>query len=324
MNNTGRDVWYEGDHLAGGIDALTGWGHPRHEIWTASAGYNDDGDPQIVSLGISNLQILNGNGELLLDVAHREVRAVRAVEGLGVQINVAPAMSSRPMKWTHCVVDQDARYLEGSWLNMSTHHHDGTQLNPLHWKEEDYAYYVGRVVTEGARCDSTLIGVVISSRELLRQPTTGIYGSSGQPLADALKDLGLHSSALADIGERYEAWYKRRNLAAHGFRRTDADGRPSSNVYKPKKGSRKRPPDVLFEIEEQDFRDLAMIWSAFYFLYHDAFRVLLYLDASAPLASTSPLLTEVEAQELLKQIPMPNSVHESERLPSTGFTSYPS
>lgn len=67
-----------------------------------------------------------------------------------------------------------------------------------------------------------------------------------------------------------------------------------------------------------------MIWSAFYFLFHDAFRVLLYLDASAPLASTSPLLTEEEAQELLKQIPMPNSVHKSERLPSTGFTSYPS
>lgn len=315
MSNSGKDVWYEGDHVRGGTQALIDWGYPREDFRMASAGYNDAGEPQVLALGSSHLWIVNRNGGVVVEVAHRQVRGVRSVAGMGVQVHVAPGPPSRQRMWIHVVADHEAKYLEDTWLITRTHQHNGVQLNPLHWKEEDYAYYVGRVITEGARCDSTLIGLALIARPLLGLSTKGIYGSSGSQLGDALKPLGKISPPLEDLRERYLAWYKKRNLAAHGFRRTDPDGRPLSTVYKPKKGRSGQPPEVLFEAEEQDFADLARIWSAFYSLNHDAAQASSHLIGAAHLTFPVEPPTRDGTIKILKGLPRFNSVSDSQRLP---------
>ena len=306
MTNKARgEVWYEGGHVEGGFEVLKGSGHLRSEVLTASAGYSDAGEPQVLVLGHSNLEILSGGGDLHLDVGDREVRAVRPVEGSGIEVCITRMGVSglRPTRWMHRISDADARYLEQSWLDSSPFMHSGTQLNPLPWREEEYAYYVGRVVTEASRCDVALVALVLLARALLGRPDGAIYGASGEQLADALDELGALSPALADIGERYRAWYRQRNFASHGIRGRDAAGRPTGQVFKAKRG-RRLTPEVAVEIEDQDFRELALVWRAFYALNHDAFDATIHVSGRG------------DPEDVLARIPMPNSVSATERLPS--------
>lgn len=299
------EPWYDGDHVEGGFKVVESTNHTRADVWTASAGYSDEWEPQVLILGSGNLEILTGDGELILDVVYREVRAVRLVQGSGVEVCVTGMRPEglRPKRWLHRLSDVDARYIEQSWLDSSPFMHSGTQLNSLPWREEEYAYYVGRVVTEESRCDAALVALVLSARELLEQPLEGVYGQSGTPLADALDKLGAYGAAFIDIGERYRAWYRHRNFAIHGTRAWDAAGRPTAQVFKAKKPKGKAP-EYAVEIEDQDFRELALLWRAFYALNHDAMAAFFFI--SRPRVS----------RDLLAQIPMPNTVSASERLPS--------
>jgi hypothetical protein len=155
------------------------------------------------------------------------------------------------------------------------------------------------------------------ARPLLGLPTKGVHGSSGSQLAQAFEELGEVSAPLKDLKERYVAWYEKRNLAAHGFRFTDADGSPQSTVYKPKRGQRGQSPEVLFEAEEQDFEDLARIWSAFYFLNHDAAQASIHLSASALLTFDVERPSKEESIKILRELPQFTSVSKSQRLPSS-------
>ncbi|GAB3537220.1 hypothetical protein GCM10027403_20760 [Arthrobacter tecti] len=203
----------------------------------------------------------------------------------------------------HRVSDADAKYLEEGWLNSTPSMHSGQQLNRLPWREEEYAYYVGRVVTEASRCDVALVSLVLSARALLGQPDGTIYGASGAQLADALDDLGALSPAIADIAERYRAWYRQRNFASHGIRGRDATGRPTGQVFKVRRG-RRQTPRIAVEIEDQNFRELALIWGAFYALNHDAFRAAIDISRQG------------NPEDVMARMSMPNSVSASERLPS--------
>lgn len=304
-NDSSGEPWYEGDHIEGGFKVLELTNHSRTDVWIASAGYNEAREPQVLILGSNNLEILAGDGELVLDVGYREVRSVRLVQGSGVEVCVTSMGSTglRPRRWMHRLSDADARYIEQSWLDSSPFMHSGTQLNSLPWREEEYAYYVGRVVTEASRCDAALVALVLSARELLEQQLEGVYGQSGTALADALDKLGAYGAAFIDIGERYRAWYRHRNFAAHGTRAWDAAGRPTAQVFKAKKPKGKAL-EYAVEIEDQDFRELALLWRAFYALNHDAMAALFFISRQGA------------SGDLLAQIPMPNTVSASERLPS--------
>lgn len=299
------EPWYDGDHVEGGFKVLEVTSQSRADVWTASAGYSDAWEPQVLVLGTSHIEILTGDGELLLDVGYREVRAVRLVQGSGVEVCVTGMgpTSLRPKRWMHRLSDVNARYIEQSWLDSSPFIHSGTQLNSLPWREEEYAYYVGRAVTEASRCDVSLAALVLTARELLEKPPEGVYGQSGKPLADAIEDLGRYNPAFVDIGQRYRAWYLLRNFATHGTRGWDAAGRPTGQVFKAKRPTGKAP-EYTVEIEDQDFSQLALLWRAFYALNHDAMAALYFI--SRPGASG----------DLLAQLPMPNTVSASERMPS--------
>lgn len=304
-NTSSGEIWYDGDHVEGGYKVLERSTHPRSNVQFASAGYDDAWEPQVLVLGCSNLEILNGHGELLLDAGQREIRAVRLAEGVGVEVCLTSmgATGLRPTKWMHRLSDADARYMEQCWLDSSPFMHAGTQLNQLPWREEEYAYFVGRVVTEASRCDAALAALVLTARELLGQPLEGVHGQSGNPLAEVIDKLGPYGPAFVDIGERYRAWYRHRNFATHGTRKWDAAGRPTAQVFKAKK-PRGKSPEYAVEIADQDFSDLALLWRAFYALNHDAMAALFFI--SRPGASG----------DLLAQIPRPNTVSESERLPA--------
>jgi hypothetical protein len=305
-SNVGGERWYKGDHVEGGYAALERSGRSRDEVLTASAGYSEADEPQVLVLGYGHLEILSGDGDLLLNIGDRDVRAVRLAEGRGVQVCIGQASGSAlgPTRWLHRVSDPDARYLEQCWLDSPRFMQPGMQLNPLPWRDEEYAYYVGRVVAEASRCDAALAGLVLSARALVGKPPGKIHGASGKILADALDEFAELSPAFADLGERYRAWYSQRNFATHGIRGRDAAGRPTGRVFKATRGRAGQPPDVAFEVRDQDFRELALLWRAFYALQLDA------LEATIHITGTGT------PEEILAQMPTPNSVSASDRLPS--------
>ena len=151
-SNARGEVWYEGDHVEGGFEVLERSGHPRTEVLT-DGGTAAPGDHRCSCWVTTNLEILSGDGDLLLDVGDREVRAVRPDLGRFGHPSVHHQHGESgllPTRWMHRISDADARYLEQCWLDASPFMHPGTQLNRLCWREEGYAYYVGRVVTEAS------------------------------------------------------------------------------------------------------------------------------------------------------------------------------
>ncbi|WP_146069656.1 hypothetical protein [Arthrobacter sp. B0490] len=60
---------------------------------------------------------------------------------------------------------------------------------------------------------------------------------------------------------------------------------------------------MVVEIENQDFRELTLVWRAFYALNQDAFLAFFHINGDGP-----PV-------EVLARIPMPNTVSKEDRLP---------
>lgn len=300
------EPWAEEEHIICGSRVLDQLNHPRDEVWTASCGYNDRNERQILVFGLSNLEILSPAGDVLLDVGHKEVRGIRRVENIGVEVCVSGAVSGteiRPRRWAHRVSDQDAQYLEEHWLNLTPVTHSGVGLNSLHWREDEYAYFVGRVVTEAAKCEVTLAELAITGMKLLGKDTEGVHGESGSQLAKFLTDLGAKSPAIAEIAERYDAWHEWRNFAVHGIRARDARGHVTEQVFKVPRAKQARKLNVSIQIMDQDFERLALAWHAFYMLNHDAWATRMLIP---PTGGT---------QQLLWDLPMSTSVSDKGRLP---------
>lgn len=293
------------DHLSKGRDFLRQVGRSLHHVQLASFGRNESGDPQALVLGWSAVEILDANGRQLLEVGDRDIRGLRLIDGRGVEVCISKVWTFEvpTTRWMHCVRDEEAQYLEQAWLNWVPLAHEGTQLTPLPWREEEYAYRAGRVVTEAARCDAALTGLVVAAKQILGEPASKIYGASGGILADALDRLGWHSATIADIGERYRAWYKQRNYVVHGVRGMGTSDHPLSRVFKPAKASRSQPEQSAWDVQDQDFSDLTMIWHAFWALRHDAILVLPHLA------------TADDPEEVFSRIPQADTVLPSERLP---------
>lgn len=293
------------DHISKGRDFLHRIGRSLHHVQLASFGRNETGDPQALVLGWSAVEILDANGRQLLEVGDRDIRGLRLIDGRGVEVCISKVWTFEvpTTRWMHSVRDEEAQYLEQAWLNWVPLDHEGTQLTPLPWREEEYAYRAGRVVTESARCDAALTGLVVAARQVLGKPASGIHGKSGQELADALDRLGAYSRTVADIGERYRAWHELRNYVVHGIRGLGTAEQPMSRIFKPVKASRSRPEQSAWGIQDQDFADLAMIWHAFWALRHDAIRVLPHLATSE------------NPEEAFSRIPQADTVLPSERLP---------
>ncbi|GAB3253137.1 hypothetical protein [Arthrobacter pigmenti] len=295
--------------MEAGFQALEAFGHPRDQVWVASQGCNSNGDRQVLVIGFCNIEILSGDGDVLLDAGYKEVRGVHCVEGSGVEVWATSASVDDPMRqrcWIHKVSENAAKFLEDRWLTLSPITHSGIGINPLHWREDEYAYSVGRVITEAAKCDVSLTALVVAGRSLLGESTEEIHGQTGKPLANILDQLGRHSKAIADIGERYRGWYDWRNFAAHGVRERDSSGCVTDQVFKVRrrtKGDRSGGEDIVVDAQEQDFRNLALIWHAFYMLNHDAWTARIHLFSPGP------------PEQVLFKLPMSNSVGEHERLP---------
>jgi hypothetical protein len=87
----------------------------------------------------------------------------------------------------------------------------------------------------------------------------------------------------------------------HSVRSTMEDSRADPRTARPTRMKKGTPPEDLYTVETQDLPDLVDVWLAFNRLYHDAWRA--YVN----------LVTGVEA----KDMPLPNSVSGSARLPAT-------
>lgn len=272
-------AWDEDDHLIAGTNFLKRIGHNIDKTWTASAGVDENGSPQVLVIGFNNIQLVNEKGNVVLDVGSRNIRALRVVDAGGLQLCTTPNIATENFqtKWPHHVSADGARYLEELWLDLPPLNHDGTQLNSLPWREEEYAYYVGRVVTESAKCDVALAGLATMALLILGWSPEKVQGQSGQRLEETLTKIGKHckSPTFSKLGERYYAWYNKRNFATHGTRGTGTDGHPTGQVFKYKKV--KQLSEVRTEVDDQDFQQLALLWRAFYELNHDAFEISMQL-----------------------------------------------
>lgn len=179
MSEESTDPFEDEDHVTAGARALKTLGFDLDHFWTPSAGRNKSGLKQVLVLGLNYIAIVSENGQVVLDVGPREIRGVRQREGSGLEVWVTSIGSSaeiRTRKWLHRVSDLDAEFLENQWLNLSPVTHSGVGLNPLHWKEDEYAYFVGRVVTEAAKCDVTLAELAFVGRSLLGESVENVRG----------------------------------------------------------------------------------------------------------------------------------------------------
>lgn len=311
MNENSSDPWNSNDHLAGGARVLDAMSLSLEEFWIASAGRNESGTKQVLVFGLNYLAIVEADGQVVLDVGHHEVRGVRQLDGSGIEIwgtSHEPDQPLRHNRWLHLIADADAKYLEDFWLKQFPITHSGIGLNPVHWKEAEYAYSVGRIITEATRCDFMIAELVVACRTLLIQPTQNIRGRSGTDLADLLGDLGKQSPVLHEISERYRAWYLCRNFVMHGLRERDGSGRVTDQVLKWRRGKNTKEFNVTFDVQKHDFERLALVWHAFYMLSYDAWRTATHVFTVCNSRSASPL-------KILRNLPTPNSVSESERLP---------
>lgn len=279
------------DHLNLGTSALERQGYPREEYLTASFGKGDGGHDQVLVMGRNHVAIRSMDGDVILDAGLREIRGVRFVAGRGLQVWV----TSRPdlshfgkQYWEHLLADADAEYLERLWLQTEPFSHTGVQLNRRPWREEEYAYFVGRAVTEAARCDVRLSSGLALIKMRGFQFNTPPRGKSGTQLADLLDEVGAYSEAFRELAERYRCWYKWRNFATHGIRYESEPGKPTSQVFKIKKKPDGTGED--FDIGDQDFEDLALLWSAFYFIGIDGAQLTTEL-----MKQSGDLMSELEA-----------------------------
>ncbi|TWP33546.1 hypothetical protein [Leekyejoonella antrihumi] len=275
-----------------GLTALLQLGRSREEIVAATLGYSDQGEPQVLVLGVQgNVEIVTPDGDVLLDVGHRDVRTIRLLPDVGVEVCLSgrAPVSFHRSRWVHRTPDHAAAELEDRWLGWTPVTHSGLQLNPLPWREEDYAYSVGRVITESAQCDIVLAQLVALSRELVDKPPGTIHAASGKELGNALHELAelpagcKIDTAKAELGrlaQRYLAAYDERNFAVHGIRATDENGHPTDQVFKVSRPKKGQPPEVTVDVRLQDFERLAQVWYEFYDLRHEAVRALVRLTAA--------------------------------------------
>ena len=94
-----------------------------------------------------------------------------------------------------------------------------------------------------------------------------------------------------------------RNFAVHGVRNIDESGKATDQVYKWRRHKKPEPSNIVLDVQKHDFERLARVWHAFYMLNHDAFLATLRI-----VPAESP-------EEALRNIPLSNSVSDSERLP---------
>lgn len=176
--------WYEGDHLEAGHMFLKKHRHNLSKIWAASAGLNAEGRPQILAIGFNHVQLIDEHGETFLDVGPRDLRTLRSKSSQGLEVCTTRVIDfDRPQRsWTHLVSDEDAQYPKDLWISLTPFNDDGMQLNPLPWREDEYAYYVGRVVTESAKCDVALAGVAMMVYSMLGWSPDVLQGKSGNEL----------------------------------------------------------------------------------------------------------------------------------------------
>ena len=297
------------DHFEVGHEFLQGIGYDLSQTWIACAGKDETGEFQVLLVGFNHLRLINKAGSIILDVSPRYVRAVRAVDGPAIEVCTTDTLQNCTLRtrWLHRVRAEEAKYIEESWLNLSSGLHEGIQLNHLSWQEEEYAYYVGRVATEAARSDVVLAGMASIAFSLLGESRPAVQGNTGKQLAEILDELGNVSPSIADISTRYLSWYFKRNFAVHGIRRVDSTGLPSSQVFKYRRA--KKHASTVAEVENQDFQDLALIWRAFYALNHDAF------DVTNSLLQFDPGEDQCSPEDFLRQIPIGNTVSPDERMP---------
>lgn len=301
MNPSGEALQGEPDPSEDGYRLLKDLGHPVSDIYAASAGFNEMTSEQILVFGSTYVQILSPAGAVLLDVGDRDVRGVRRLQGVGVEVWVDPFSQGGyfpSSRWLHCTTEADATHLEDFWLRRPRVTHAGVQLSRLHHREDDFAYFVGRVITAGAKCDLSLAALAQAGYRILERKTDGILNQSGYTLADILMSLGRRSPAVSEMAERYKAWYEWRNFAVHGIREIDDSDHATDRVVKLEKGS-----NVIVETREQDFEMLALMWNAFHSLDIDARRASLHLRTSGG------------TKHALRNIPRSNTVAELGRLP---------
>ena len=110
----------EDDHLLAGTNFLRRIGHNIDKTWTASAGLDEDGHPQVLVIGFNNIQLVNEKGKVVLDVGSRNIRALRSVNTGGLQLCTTTNVATENFRtrWPHYISVEDAQYLENLWLDL--------------------------------------------------------------------------------------------------------------------------------------------------------------------------------------------------------------
>lgn len=267
----------------------------------ASQGLDGDGNGQLLTIGDQTLCLTDIHGQMYLEIHRSNIKTVDVAHGQGLWLTTHEGSFSVPKKWLHQVSDGDAEYIRNCLINFppAPPIGDNGQVIPEgDWRNEQLSRMVGRIVMRAAEAEHNL-GLVAAHAGVSKKINFQIFGRTGGPLTEKLKSLGNRSPAIADMGERYEAWSSLRNQLVHSIRPADPTGRPGRLTKKPNITKKDQSPGDLYTVAEQGLPSLVNMYYAYNWLYHDALRA--YLQ----------LATGVTVEELS----MPDSVTGANRLP---------
>lgn len=250
------------DHISEGIDLLKKFGRSLDSVIHASFGHSESGAPQVLVFGSSYVEILNGDGDQLLEVGDRDIRGLRLVEGSGIELCISRewVFKISSLRWMHRIQDRDAQYLEEFWINWTPIIESGAQLTPIPWREEEYARYVGRIITESARCEMALAALASLALELMNEEARKIFTAVGDDITKILKRAARGYPSIRGLADRYSALKDERNFVAHGVALFNTPDPSAGSVVKFRRVSNQDGRELeLPEFMNHTFNDLARL-----------------------------------------------------------------
>lgn len=153
--NDPQEPWYEHDHIGRGDHALGGLDRDANTVVTlASEGLDSDGNVQLLLITTDSIEVWSlETQELAFDFAHWQVRMLKKVPTFGLLI-----ISNGPYRQRveHRIRDTEASKITKHWENALTFSHTGPQVSPLSWRQDQFAYLLGRVVQGAAQAEHNL------------------------------------------------------------------------------------------------------------------------------------------------------------------------
>lgn len=276
----GVDTYDLGDEvaLAVGRVGLVGAGNPLDDerYRTASAGFGESGEPQVLLINGMSIELIGLDGRSLLACPFRDVKRFTRRDTRIIDLWVLhPPESTRGLvKYIHKTVDRNAGSVESQWCHARSVPHLGQQLPLIDFRLEPYVYFLGRVVDATARLEVNVAMILESFPGSTGGNPEGYFvGRSGNDLWNGLDKLAVDNSGFNRLAYRCRGIWEDRKQLVHGTFIPSGDGSPSRVVRKFVPPWQRKEASVRYVDQSADLPKMAAVTYRIERLIQDCFRV---------------------------------------------------